>query len=58
MELRLRDLAPIDPLGVPLPSGTAVTLDEVAARRAGAPGPRERDAPPCPVVSFEEDGDA
>jgi hypothetical protein len=54
MELRLRDLAPIDPLGVPLPSG------EEAARRwlAGAPGPLGRGAPRCPEVSFEEDGDA
>jgi hypothetical protein len=53
MELRLRDLALIDPLGVPLPNGA-----EVTTRGARVPGPCGRAAPPCPEVSFEEDGDA
>jgi hypothetical protein len=48
MEVRLLDLAPIDPLGVP--------FDAEAARRGK--GPLGRPAPPCPTVILEEDGDA
>jgi hypothetical protein len=61
MARSLTDLAPIDPLGVPLPNGTEATtraLRVLSPRRHVPQGAIGRVMPPCPIVTLEEDEDA